>query len=115
MSFFNKKHVIVTNCTMNNVISTSSATNFTLYVADLYELATVSTVTLKMYKNNGRDIIDIPITSTVTQSVTPYEWDIGLGSVVVPVSTTEVYFLVKVTDTDNVVHVVQHGPYSVVS
>jgi hypothetical protein len=23
--------------------------------------------------------------------------------------------LVKVTDTDNVVHIVQHGPYSVVS
>jgi hypothetical protein len=68
-----------------------------------------------MYKNNGRDTIDIPITSTVTQSVTPYEWDISLGSVVVPTGTTEVYFLVKVTDTDNVVHVVQHGPYSVVS
>lgn len=115
MSFFNKKHVIVTSSTMNNIISTSSNTNLTLYVADLYELATISTISIKMYKVNGRDTVDIPITSTVTQSVTPYEWNISLGTVVVPSGTTEVYFLIKATDTDGVVHSVQHGPYTVIA
>lgn len=115
MAFFNKKHIIVMNNTMNNNISTSSLTDLVFYVADLYEIVEIDNIEVSMYKNNGRDMIDIPITPTITKLVTDYEWQVNLGAVVIPTGTTEVFFLVKVTDDDGYIHTINHGPYAIVA